>query len=631
MIPLKETLEAPQAAAEDATTQTGSQTSDRAKGDSGHLRSDAVSLNVEVKIHGSRITDVVRGVTPHTEPFEEQTSTMIVFPQGGVVKMSTVVTAGQMLVLANLKSGHDAICRVVKVRACGLSQSYVEIEFTHPQPGYWGVRFPSDVFERMPQPAAPAAIRPPQTSPLSPVPVAAKQEREEIKPIPDIPRSPVAMMPTISVQPASENVVADTAVKEPPVLTIVPPASSRAAQLSTPESSFVSIGSQEKVEPAASVPTLKFSASHRIPAISMADLRGDEQLGAISASFPAEVTTTEPEKAVTILPVVTEPTPLPVNAAPTFGRFAAAASSSGRAVASLAAFGSSSLGGVLETGDAEPKDGQKKTQPWIFIAAGAAAAVLLIAAVFYFHGSGSSASTQPTPQSSSVAPAPVNNPSYDANQSPASSPTAQGSIAKPMVASRAPAAAVRAADPAPVRENKAPAETQEPQPAPTEAASQKAQGPAPDMFGALNAHPVNAQRGSSSAASSAAPSLDSGSAPSDIGDLAGIPSSSAGPAPPKFVSSGMVRVGGSVRPPALVTSVMPVFPAVAKTARVQGDVVLDTSIDKLGNVIDAKVNSGPQLLRQAAVDAVRRWKYAPTLVDGVPTAVEMTVTIKFNR
>ena len=290
--------------------------------------------------------------------------------------------------------------------------------------------------------------------------------------------------------------------------------------------------------------------------------------------------------------------------------------------------------GVLETGDAGANDGQKKMQPWIFVAAGAAAAVLLIAAVFYFHGSAASTASTPLPvsTSSSAAQAPTSNAGYDANQSPVSSSMAPGNVAKPMVASRPPATAVRAAESAPVRESKAPAETQETQPAPSGAVSQKAQGgPAPDMFGALNAHPVNAQRRSSSAGAPAAPSLDSGNAPSDSGDLAGIQSASAGPAPPKFVSSGMVRVGGSVKPPALVTSVMPVFPSVAKTAGVEGDVVLDTTIDKMGNVIDAKATSGPQLLRQAAIDAVRRWKYAPSIVDGQPTAVEMTVTIKFHR
>ena len=75
----------------------------------GHSRADAVSLEVPVKVHGSRVTEVVREITPHTEPFEEQTSTMIVFPQGAVIRMSTAVNVGQMLVVTNLKSRQDAI------------------------------------------------------------------------------------------------------------------------------------------------------------------------------------------------------------------------------------------------------------------------------------------------------------------------------------------------------------------------------------------------------------------------------------------------------------------------------------------------------------------------------------------
>src|SRR5271169_519492 len=121
MTPLKDTLELATPVAEAATTQAN----ERPKSESGQLRADAVSLDVPVKIHGSRVTDVVLGVTPHTEPFEEQTNTMIVFPQGGVLRMSTVVSVGQ-------------------VRACPNNQNYVEVEFTHRQPGYWGVHFSSD-------------------------------------------------------------------------------------------------------------------------------------------------------------------------------------------------------------------------------------------------------------------------------------------------------------------------------------------------------------------------------------------------------------------------------------------------------------------------------------------------------
>ena len=112
--------------------------------DLNRLRADAVSLDVPVRVHGSRVTEVVRGVTPHTEPFEEETSTMIVFPQGGVVRMNTAVNVGQMLVLTNQKTKQDAICRVVKVRANSNTQSYVEVEFTHRQAGYWGVHFSAD-------------------------------------------------------------------------------------------------------------------------------------------------------------------------------------------------------------------------------------------------------------------------------------------------------------------------------------------------------------------------------------------------------------------------------------------------------------------------------------------------------
>ena len=110
----------------------------------GALRADALSLEVPVKVHGSRVTEVARGVAPHTEPFEEETGTMIVFPHGGVLRMSTPVTASQMLVVTNLKTRQDAICRVVKVRTFSNMQGYVEVEFTHQQPGYWGVHFPSE-------------------------------------------------------------------------------------------------------------------------------------------------------------------------------------------------------------------------------------------------------------------------------------------------------------------------------------------------------------------------------------------------------------------------------------------------------------------------------------------------------
>src|SRR5690348_17248296 len=139
MTPSKDTLEAVTPSARTATPAAAP----AAKTDLNKMRADAVSLDVPVKVHGSRVTEVP-GAPPNTEPFEEDTSTMIVFPNGGVLRMATAVSVGQMLVVTNQRSRQDAICRVLKVRAYSNTQAYVEVEFTHRQPGYWGVHFPTD-------------------------------------------------------------------------------------------------------------------------------------------------------------------------------------------------------------------------------------------------------------------------------------------------------------------------------------------------------------------------------------------------------------------------------------------------------------------------------------------------------
>jgi protein TonB len=91
------------------------------------------------------------------------------------------------------------------------------------------------------------------------------------------------------------------------------------------------------------------------------------------------------------------------------------------------------------------------------------------------------------------------------------------------------------------------------------------------------------------------------------------------------------RIGGDVKEPRLITSALPVYPLGAKQAGVEGDVVVNTTIDKNGSVVGMKIVSGPVLLRQAALDALGRWKYEPSRLNGQPVAVQMQVTIKFRR
>ena len=91
-----------------------------------------------------------------------------------------------------------------------------------------------------------------------------------------------------------------------------------------------------------------------------------------------------------------------------------------------------------------------------------------------------------------------------------------------------------------------------------------------------------------------------------------------------------VRVGGNIKEPTKVKNVAPIYPDIAKQARVQGIVILECTISPQGRVTDVKILRGIPLLDQAGVDAVKQWQYTPTLLNGVPVPVIMTVTVNFR-
>ncbi len=99
---------------------------------------------------------------------------------------------------------------------------------------------------------------------------------------------------------------------------------------------------------------------------------------------------------------------------------------------------------------------------------------------------------------------------------------------------------------------------------------------------------------------------------------------------PELRVEGPVRVGGDVREPQVITRVLPNYPLAAKQAGIQGDVVIQTTVDQKGNVINMKLVSGPMMLRQPAMDALKRWKYAPSTLNGQAISVQMLVTLKFS-
>lgn len=148
----------------------------------------------------------------------------------------------------------------------------------------------------------------------------------------------------------------------------------------------------------------------------------------------------------------------------------------------------------------------------------------------------------------------------------------------------------------------------------------------------LNSHPVAPQRTDNSSAE--APALDSSAASDDSG--AALPGAISSPSgisipTPRLQPDGPVKIGGQVKEPRLVASPPPVYPQTAVQMNVQGDVIIQAVIDKAGNVAEAHVVSGPPLLRAAALEALRRWKYQPSILDGQPISVQMLVTIHFRR
>jgi periplasmic protein TonB len=104
----------------------------------------------------------------------------------------------------------------------------------------------------------------------------------------------------------------------------------------------------------------------------------------------------------------------------------------------------------------------------------------------------------------------------------------------------------------------------------------------------------------------------------------------AAPPPPKPTAPARIKQGGNVTAASIITQTRPVYPPLARQARIQGNVVLHAIIDKDGRVAQLEVVSGHPLLVQAALDAVKQWRYKPTQLNGDPVEVDTTITVTFT-
>jgi len=108
------------------------------------------------------------------------------------------------------------------------------------------------------------------------------------------------------------------------------------------------------------------------------------------------------------------------------------------------------------------------------------------------------------------------------------------------------------------------------------------------------------------------------------GVVGGLPTDA--PPPPAKV----VRIGGQIAQPKLIRQVKPVYPDLAVQSRVSALVILEAEVDTRGHVRTVKVLRGHPLFDDAAMEAVKQWRYQPLLLNGEPTGFILTVTVNFN-
>jgi protein TonB len=249
----------------------------------------------------------------------------------------------------------------------------------------------------------------------------------------------------------------------------------------------------------------------------------------------------------------------------------------------------------------DEEEGKGKSKTWIV----AIAAVLLVAAGGYYALSLRKPAPKPVVADQTVAQT-ADSTSLTSTAKPKPTPTTAAATA---ATTAKPTAAEAAQD-------------QQTTPAPVQSAAMQQQLNATSkLSGNLKAGPDN------SVAPSSGINMDMGNAggtPNVFGSKAG-PKVTAAAAP----STRMISVAASIMAGRAVSRTPPSYPAFARTARVDGTVVLHASISKAGTIENVSVISGPSMLRQAAIDAVKTWRYKPYLLDNEPVEVETTVNVVF--
>jgi protein TonB len=154
-------------------------------------------------------------------------------------------------------------------------------------------------------------------------------------------------------------------------------------------------------------------------------------------------------------------------------------------------------------------------------------------------------------------------------------------------------------------------------------------------FADTNAAPVDSPNGIGRERMLQADPLPDLAVPNDAGAIpgTGVPGGTGAvdiDTPPPQRPSAPIRLSSTIKPPVKIRDVSPVYPVLAIASHVEGVVVIEAVIGPTGEVVEARVLRSKPLLDEAALAAVRQWRYTPTLLGGVPMSVILTVTVTFS-
>lgn len=562
---------------------TPSQSSENKAGQS--PRSNPVCLEVGVTIRS--LPNEANGVT---QPIREEGRTVIVFDNGAVLRSTNNMPVGLTVILSN-PNGRDVVCRVVGGRNLPSVKGYVEVEFMEPVNDFWNIHQEGN------SPASSAA------------PSAASSAPREVPAPPPPPLRAPSSLET-PAKPASVSLGSGPTFDDIPGL------------VSTPSFSTTR---ESKPEPA------------RPPSERMAKDTSDYNRSEIAS--PTSLANWDSTPA--------EP--------PTEKHAIAAMRDALSTTAQTPTHDFLSKGLMAYEQPNSSSDSSKGRMPLIL---GAAALVLVgVGAVVFFMHQGSasvpvakkaavSQPSTPQPLAAVIAPEPAAAPQDSATQASTPAQTPAQPVAVEQSQPMASASAVPAVVTGPAITDSRPESRPDPRNTrrPEKSAVVAKQ---PDLASSRRPAMPNLKIGSPSAPNKNLANLGEGAAPAT--DIAA--NETVGAVPPAGLLTSAGRTSNPPAPPPsalappapapvaapkimsdakLISAARPVYPAAAKESGVQGAVTVAANVDATGKVTAARALNGPMLLRQAAVDSVKQWKYSPASIDGKPASSLVTVNVEFK-